>query len=107
MPDEATVEGAALAPRAFALRMTRGNDERLLVVNLGGPLKLTRMPEPLLAAPATKEWGMRWSSERPVYGGLGLPEFAPTMEGWSFPGGCAVMFAPTAGTMDPDGEEHA
>ena len=107
MPDEAAVEGAALAPRAFVLRMTRGKDERLLVVNLGGPVKLARMPEPLLAPPATMEWSVRWSSEHPGYGGLGLPELAPTMEGWSFPGGCAVLFAPTASTIDPDSQERA
>jgi maltooligosyltrehalose trehalohydrolase len=91
-PDEATIDGAVLARAAFALRMSRGPDERLLVVNLGEPLVLTRVPEPLLAPPARMEWRAQWSSEDPVYGGLGMPELTPTMEGWRFPGGCAVLF---------------
>jgi maltooligosyltrehalose trehalohydrolase len=91
-PDEATIEGAVLARAAFVLRMGRGRDERLLLVNLGEPLVLTRVPEPLLAPPAAAVWRVRWSSEDPAYGGLGTPEFRATMEGWSFPGGCAVLF---------------
>jgi maltooligosyltrehalose trehalohydrolase len=91
-PDEATIDGAVLARAAFVLRMSRGTDERLLIVNLGEPLVLTRVPEPLLAPPSGMEWRARWSSEDPTYGGLGTPEFTPTMEGWSFPGGCAVLF---------------
>jgi maltooligosyltrehalose trehalohydrolase len=106
VPDEATVEGAVLAQRAFALRMTRGSEERLLVVNLGDPLHLGRMPEPLLAAPAEMDWSVRWSSENPAYGGLGLPELTPSMEGWQFPGGCAVLFAPTALAVDSDRQEY-
>jgi maltooligosyltrehalose trehalohydrolase len=91
-PDTATIDGAVLAREAFVLRLGRGPDERLLVVNLGEPLVLTRVPEPLLAPPSGAEWRPRWSSEDPAYGGLGTPEFASTMEGWSFPGGCAVLF---------------
>jgi len=106
VPDAARVEGAVLAPRAFILRLVRGS-ERLLMVNLGGPVKLTRMPEPLLAPPADMEWSVRWSSEDPAYGGLGLPELTPTMEGWNFPGGCAVLFAPTASTIEPASQERA
>ena len=96
VPDDATVDGAVLSPRAFLLRLARGTRERLLVVNLGEPVVLTRMPEPLLAPPAGCEWRVQWSSEDPAYGGLGLPEFAPTMEGWTFPGGCAVLFSAAA-----------
>jgi maltooligosyltrehalose trehalohydrolase len=91
-PDESTIDGAVLARAAFVLRMARRMDERLLIVNLGEPLVLTRVPEPLLAPPSRMEWRVRWSSEDPAYGGLGTPEFTPTMEGWSFPGGCAVLF---------------
>jgi maltooligosyltrehalose trehalohydrolase len=91
-PEEATIDGAVLARAAFVLRMARGSDERLFIVNLGEPLVLTRVPEPLLAPPSQMEWRVRWSSEDPAYGGLGTPEFRPTMEGWSFPGGCAVLF---------------
>lgn len=103
-PDEATVDGAVLAPRAFLLRLQRGGEARLLIVNLGDPLLLTRMPEPLLAPPGGLEWRVRWGSEDPAYGGLGLPEFSSTMEGWSFPGGCAVLFSPAAPVTDPESE---
>jgi len=106
-PDESTVDGAVLAPRLFLLRSSRGPDERLLVVNLGEPALLTRMPEPLLAPPANTEWRVRWSSEDPAYGGLGMPEFAPTMEGWTFPGGCAVLFAAASPSNDSETLERA
>ncbi|HEX5972647.1 MAG TPA: malto-oligosyltrehalose trehalohydrolase [Gemmatimonadaceae bacterium] len=95
-PDEATIDGAVIARAAFVLRLGRGREERLLLVNLGEPLVLTRVPEPLLAPPARMEWHLRWSSEDPAYGGLGMPELAPSMEGWSFPGGCAVLFEAVA-----------
>ena len=72
---------------AHALR-----DAPIAVTLLGEPLVLTRVPEPLLAPPARMEWRAQWSSEDPVYGGLGMPELTPTMEGWRFPGGCAVLF---------------
>jgi maltooligosyltrehalose trehalohydrolase len=106
-PDEATVDGAVLAPRVFLLRLSHRADDRLLVVNLGEPLLLTRMPEPLLAPPAGTEWRMRWCSEDPGYGGLGMPEFSPMMEGWSFPGGCAVLFAPASPKSESETLEHA
>lgn len=93
-PDDGEVDGAVLDMTAFVLRSSRGSDERMLVVNLGAPLHLERMPEPLLAPPAGTEWRVRWSSEDPAYGGHGLPQLSPTMDGWCFPGGCAVLFAP-------------
>jgi maltooligosyltrehalose trehalohydrolase len=106
-PDDGMVDGAVLGPRAFLLRMSRGAETRLLVINLGESLLLTRIPEPLLAPPAGTEWRMRWCSEDPAYGGLGIPEYTPTMEGWSFPGGCAVLFAPAAPSMDSETLETA
>lgn len=106
-PDEGAVDGAVLAPHAFLLRLTRGAEDRLFIVNLGEPLVMTRMPEPLLAPPPGREWALRWSSEDPSYGGLGLPEFAPTMEGWRFPGGCAVLLAAVASSSASETVERA
>ena len=106
-PDAGTVDGAVLAPRAFVLRLRRGREARLLVVSLGEPLLLARMPEPLLAPPEGMEWRMQWSSEDPAYGGSGVPEYTPTMEGWSFPGGCAVLFAPAAPSTESTTVESA
>ena len=105
-PDEGTIDGAVLGSRLFLLRPGRGSDERMLVVNLGEPVVLTRVPEPLLAPPANSEWRVQWSSEDPAYGGLGTPELAPTMEGWSFPGGCAVLFAPAATSNETETPER-
>jgi maltooligosyltrehalose trehalohydrolase len=106
-PDDGVVDGGVLAPRVFLLRMSRGAQPRLLVINLGESLLLSRMPEPLLAPPAGTEWRLRWCSEDPAYGGLGVPEYTPTMEGWSFPGGCAVLFAPAAPSTESETLEMA
>jgi maltooligosyltrehalose trehalohydrolase len=103
--DDHAIAGAVLQPESFVLRMTRGDDARLLVVNLGGPWHLERMPEPLLAPPAGEEWHVQWSSEDPAYGGHGLPALSPTMEGWYFPGGSAVLFASRSMT-DPANAER-
>jgi len=105
--DEATVDGAVLAERAFLLRFAGEVEERLLLVNLGGPLHLELVPEPLIAPPAGMSWQLRWSSEDPDYGGLGLPTLSPDMNGWCLPGGCAVLFAPQpAGDAGPATEHE-
>jgi len=105
-PDDASVDGATLAPRMFLLRLARGADERMLVVNLGAPTVLTRAPEPLLAPPAGMQWRVQWSSAHPTYGGLGLPALAPTMEDWAFPGGCAVLFMAAAASSESEPVER-
>lgn len=105
-PDDGEVDGAVLETSAFVLRMRRGDGERMLVVNLGGPLHMDRMPEPLLAPPAAMEWRVRWSSEDPVYGGHALPELSPTMDEWCLPGGCAVLFAPHSSTTEVNNVEQ-
>ncbi len=66
------VEGAVIGPEALALRFfgADGND-RLLLVNLGGELRLEPAPEPLLAPPEGRRWEVLWSSEHPQYGGDG------------------------------------
>lgn len=106
-PDEAAVDGAVLGIHAFLLRTSRGAEERLLVVNLGEPMAMTRMPEPLLAPPQAMEWRVRWTSEDPAYGGHGISEFSTTMEGWTFPGGCAVLFTAVASTRDNETTDPA
>lgn len=68
------LEGAVIAEKALVLRSIRdGGDDRLLLVNLGEALRLSPVPEPLLAAPEGKEWCLAWSSESPAYGGGGTP----------------------------------
>jgi maltooligosyltrehalose trehalohydrolase len=89
------LDGATLAKQAFVLRyLAADGDDRLLLVNLDGPLHLETMSEPLLAPPERATWSTKWSSEDPAYGGLGGPCLARSMERWRIPGGCAVVLAP-------------
>ncbi|MFB3924869.1 MAG: malto-oligosyltrehalose trehalohydrolase [Syntrophales bacterium] len=88
------IDGAVLSPQAFVIRFfgSEGND-RLLFVNLGGNLHLSPAPEPLLAPPESRHWGILWSSESPLYGGSGTPPLE-TEEEWLIPGQAAVLLAP-------------
>jgi maltooligosyltrehalose trehalohydrolase len=91
------IDGAVLAAHALVLRFFAANgDDRLLLVNLGDPLALDILPEPLLAPPASRGWHLLWSSENPVYGGGGTPELAGSTEGWHIPGDCAVVLTPAS-----------
>jgi maltooligosyltrehalose trehalohydrolase len=89
------VDGAVLGPNAFVLRyFLEGNEDRLLLVNLGRDLPLPEAPEPLLAPPAGKSWVVRWASENWAYGGSG---FAPpeSSDGvWRIMGESAVVLIP-------------
>jgi maltooligosyltrehalose trehalohydrolase len=86
------VDGAVLGPAAFLLRyFAEDGGDRLLLVNLGCDLALLPAPEPLLAEPQDHDWQLSWSSENPIYGGTGTPEFD-----WNatplLPGNCALFF---------------
>jgi maltooligosyltrehalose trehalohydrolase len=97
------VDGATLGADAFALRYSgAAAGDRLLIVNLGPPLHLDHVAEPLLAPPARSVWTTRWSSEEPRYGGLGIPSLSQTMDDWYIPGGCAVFLTST-GELDATG----
>lgn len=88
------VDGAVLAPEAFALRFfgTDG-DDRLLLVNLGRDLELKIMPEPLLAPPPGSDWACLWSSETPAYGGSGHQDPTPDAP-WVIAGHAALLLHP-------------
>jgi maltooligosyltrehalose trehalohydrolase len=96
-------DGAVLGAAAFVLRWFEGaGSDRLLLVNLGSPLHLTRAPEPLLAPPLTWHWDIAWTSEDPAYGGSGIPDVETVERNWYVPGNCAVLLhavadAPAAG----------
>jgi len=96
------VDGAVLAPEAFALRFFGPNQQdRLLFVNLGTDLHLNPSPEPLLAPVEGCRWELLWSSEAPCYGGGGTPALEGE-ENWRIPGHAAVVMA-----SKPDGKlEH-
>jgi maltooligosyltrehalose trehalohydrolase len=91
------IDGAVLSSSAFALRFftPEHRDDRLLIVNLGADLQRSSIAEPLTAPPAETDWALRWSSEDPVYGGIGTPDLCPD-GGWYIPGETAVVLAPGA-----------
>jgi maltooligosyltrehalose trehalohydrolase len=90
------VDGAVLGPDAFVLRFfVEGNEDRLLLVNLGRDLPLSEAPEPLLAPPEGSRWAALWSSDDWAYGGPGFvaPENAEGV--WRIAGESAVVLVPT------------
>ena len=93
-----SVDGAVLAPEAFLLRFFGAEaGDRLLLVNLGGDVDLSPVPEPLLAPPEGGRWTLLWSSELPRYGGQGTP--AIRLDDVIYlPGYCAVVFTSTEET---------
>jgi maltooligosyltrehalose trehalohydrolase len=73
-PTAPKLDGAVLGPYSFLLRyFITGRADALLLMNLGGDVSESHLPEPLLAPPANKIWKMIWSSEDPRYGGTGTP----------------------------------
>ena len=88
------LDGSALAEECLLLRFFGdGDDDRLLLVNLGRDLHLPFAPEPLLAPPAGHLWQLLWSSEHPRYGGAGTPPLE-AKDGWRIPGHAAVALRP-------------
>jgi maltooligosyltrehalose trehalohydrolase len=91
------IDGAVLSSSAFVLRFftPEHRDDRLLIVNLGADLHRASLAEPLMAPPADTDWTLRWSSEDPVYGGVGTPDLWPDGS-WYIPGESAIVLAPGA-----------
>jgi maltooligosyltrehalose trehalohydrolase len=113
---KSATDGAVLGPDAFVLRFFgEHGDDRLLLVNLGRALHLDPAPEPLLAPPTPEGWRIVWSSQNPVYGGIGslAPEaafddrtvpgrsLARPFENWRLQGETALLLAPQPNT-EPD-----
>lgn len=71
------IDGAVLGERAFVIRFfgAQAEDTCLLMLNYGTDLKLSPLPEPLLAPPLGFTWEVLWSSEHPDYGGNGIIPF--------------------------------
>jgi maltooligosyltrehalose trehalohydrolase len=95
-PRHRGLDGGTLGTDAFVLRyFSELNGDRLLIVNLGTDLYLSPSPEPLLAPPSVRSWQVLWSSENPIYGGLGT--FPPAEDdNWRIPGNAAVVFSSEA-----------
>lgn len=103
-PQHGRLDGAVINHHAFLLRFFgEAGDDRLLIVNLGIDLRLTPIPEPLIAPPAGRVWNLLWISEDPAYGGSGTPAFSRE-ENWNLPGQSALVFKPQTlanGKTDP------
>lgn len=93
-------DGAILSTNALLLRFFQPGADRLLIVNLGGPLHFDPAPEPLLAPLEGTNWGILWSSESLGYGGAGMPE-PDTEENWRIPGEAAVLLGPITPVEKP------
>jgi maltooligosyltrehalose trehalohydrolase len=88
------IDGAVLGPRSFVLRyLSKQNDDRLLLVNLGERQVLHPVSEPLLAPPAGHRWETLWTSDSPRYGGADALATA-TPEQWILPAESSVAFRP-------------
>jgi maltooligosyltrehalose trehalohydrolase len=92
-PQRGSVDGAVLSADAFLLRyFSKADGDRLLMINLGTDLYLSPSPEPLVAPPDGTRWHVIWSSEHPMYGGLGT--FPPDADdNWRIPGNAAVVLS--------------
>jgi maltooligosyltrehalose trehalohydrolase len=93
-PISPKLDGAVLGPSSFLLRYFIADGDVLLLMNLGGDISESHLPEPLLAAPAGQEWTMAWSSEDPRYGGTGTPPVF-SGAGLTLPGRSAILMRAT------------
>lgn len=69
------IDGAVIGEYGFVLRYfgLSGDQDRLLIVNMGQDRELRPNPQPLLAPPRNYCWNLEWYSENPDYGGEGIP----------------------------------
>ena len=71
------IDGAVLGPASFVLRyFSKGNDDRLLIVNFGESQIMKPASEPVLATPWGYRWETLWTSDSPRYGGTGAVPIA-------------------------------
>jgi maltooligosyltrehalose trehalohydrolase len=99
--DRRLLDGAVLGSEALVLRFfaEAPDEDRLLIVNLGGDLEYRPAPEPLLAPPPRGDWRLRWSSDDPRYGGPGI--ITPyKVSGWHIPGKSATLFVGCKGDAE-------
>lgn len=89
------LDGAVIGGAVFLLRFFGDEraEDRLLIVNLGLNSLFRPSPEPLIAPPQGMIWELLWSSDSPVYGGLGTPPLNTDCE-WRIPGEAAIVLYP-------------
>jgi len=87
------IEGAVLGASGFLLRYFLGEEQRLLLINLGREMHLAPVPEPMLAPPHECDWEILWTSEKLEFGGSGTPKL-DTENFWRLQGNAAVVLIP-------------
>jgi maltooligosyltrehalose trehalohydrolase len=105
--DRAWFDGAVLSEQALVIRYfaDEPRDERVLLINLAPDLRLSPLPEPLLAPPRDMRWTVRWSSEDIRYGGCGTPALV-TDANWRLLGEAALWLAPEKDTEKDSKKEN-
>ena len=100
---ERTLDASVVGPAAFLLRFfaSDGQDDRLLLVNLGADLSIDSLPDPLFAAPAGRDWALKWSSEDPRYGGGGQRP-VDLKDRWVLSADAALFFQTHPATSAPE-----
>jgi maltooligosyltrehalose trehalohydrolase len=102
-----SIEGAVLGQTGFLLRYFLGDQQRLLIINLGREQHLAPIPEPMLAPPPDCSWEVLWTSEKVEYGGSGTPARLETEHFMRVQGNAAVVLQPVLNGESPhdDGDE--
>jgi maltooligosyltrehalose trehalohydrolase len=98
--DARAIDGEVLSSDALVLRyFGRSAGDRLVFLNLGPELALSRCPYPLLAPIRGGGWRPLISSEEVRFGGRGAG--SPSGEGpWIIPGACSFVLASIGATGD-------
>jgi maltooligosyltrehalose trehalohydrolase len=90
-PKRRGVDGAVLGEKAFVLRyFGEGNDDRLVLVNLGRAWRDAPAPEPLLGPPEGHDWAMIFSTEDVRYDCNGTPVVVAENGAWQLPPHAAI-----------------
>lgn len=91
---QCSIEGAVLGQFSFLLRYFLGDQQRLILMNLGIEMHLAPIPEPMLAPPQGHRWDQLWTSEKVEYGGSGTPARLDTDRFFRVQGNAAVVLHP-------------
>jgi maltooligosyltrehalose trehalohydrolase len=94
----AALHGAVIGDESFILRwIVGGNEDRLLIVNLGRDAGWGPAAQPLIAPPQGFQWQLKFSSDDEIYGGSGTAML--NTQNWYIPGHAAILLYPVAATQ--------
>lgn len=91
-------DGAVINDDIFLFRYFGKDEDRLIIVNFGADYVYRPAPEPLLVAGKDLKWELIFSTESPLYDGVGIPPFQTPQ--WHIPGHAAIVLKtkPARGT---------